>query len=251
MFSSFARRATCALLILCCVLLTHAEPIHRRPYREPRDSYDDRTVAAAFQALSFKFWNSVSERSIDIKHDLGAPPQRDPRYQLIKRQGGTSVVTNSTPSVTPTPEPSTSQVTSTQPPPTSSTAVPTDTSKPSSAPPSSQSPSSPSQSPAPSTSQSPRTSAAPTSTQASSAAPTSAFSSTIIGTTTNAQGGLVTYTSVVLVQPTRTQSGGSGGATGSTSGKPSLQSGGAPTPVGMKKEMLAIFGGAVAVAMAL
>nr|KMM66355.1 hypothetical protein CPAG_02694 [Coccidioides posadasii RMSCC 3488] len=93
MLHSLGRRAICVLLILACSIQVQSEPIHRRPFHQERDSYDDRTVAAAFHALSFKFWNSVSERSVDIKHDLGVPPQNDPRYQLIKRQGGSGAVT--------------------------------------------------------------------------------------------------------------------------------------------------------------
>lgn len=251
MLNSFARGAFCALLIICCAILVQAEPIYRRPYRAPRDTYDDRTVAAAFQSLSFKFWNSVSERSIDIKHDLGVPPQHDPRYQLIKRQGGTGIVTNSTPSVTPTPTPT--DDTSTDEPPVTTDVEPTETSDVPSVTTTPSSGSTPQTTPAettpPSTSEDAPTTepSEPTTTEVPTVTtPTSAFTSTFVGTTTDAEGDLITYTSVVLVQPTRT-----GGNATPTNGKPGLQTNGASAPVNMKNEMLAMFGGVVAIAMAL
>ncbi|EEP75462.1 predicted protein [Uncinocarpus reesii 1704] len=246
MLHSFTRRAFCALLIVACSILVQAEPLHRRPYREPREILEDRTVAAAFQGLSFKFWNSV-ERSIDIKHDLGAPPQNDPRYQLIKRQGGSGIVTNSTPSVTPTPTPPPEE-TPTEPPPTTSDTQPTETPNPPSDTPSSPSPTTPG-STTPPASQTPSTErTTPTITNSTPRESTSVSSSTFIGTTTDENGGLVTYTSVVLVRPTRP---GNGDSQETNSAKPSLQTNGAAAPAGMQKEMIAVLGGAVAVAMAL
>ncbi|KMU81863.1 hypothetical protein CISG_02879 [Coccidioides immitis RMSCC 3703] len=229
MLHSLGRRAICVLLILACSIHVQSEPIHRRPFHQERDSYDDRTVAAAFHALSFKFWNSVSERSVDIKHDLGVPPQNDPRYQLIKRQGGSGAVTNSTPSVTPT-----------TPPPSSSPETTSDASTP---PPSSETPSTE----IPDTSSPPETSPSPTTPTRTTASPTSETDSTVIGTTTNEDGGLVTYTSVVLVQPTRSNS--NGNSPEPSQSNPSLQNG-ASAPATMQKEMLALLG-AIGVAFAL
>ncbi|EER24583.1 hypothetical protein D8B26_005082 [Coccidioides posadasii str. Silveira] len=255
MLHSLGRRAICVLLILACSIQVQSEPIHRRPFHQERDSYDDRTVAAAFHALSFKFWNSVSERSVDIKHDLGVPPQNDPRYQLIKRQGGSGAVTNSTPSVTPTtPPPSSSPETTSDastPPPSSetpSTEIP-DTSSP---PETSPSPTTPTRTTASPTSETESTKSSETPDQTTTKPPeetTSAppISSTVIGTTTNEDGGLVTYTSVVLVQPTRSNS--NGNSPEPSQSNPSLQNG-ASAPATMKKEMLALLG-AIGVAFAL
>ncbi|KAI1981555.1 hypothetical protein LOZ53_003859 [Ophidiomyces ophidiicola] len=261
MLHAFFHRAICAALLLFCCTLVHAEPIHRHPYREPRDSQDDPTVAAAFHALSSKFWNSVSERSPDIRPDLGAPAQHDLRYQLIKRQGGSGIVTNSTPSVTPptpTPTPSsTPQQTSTNQP---ASTTPNASSSPSSSPsspstPQSSAPSSPAQTSSPASASStpsdrpssPSSTSSPQVTQQPSSS-TSAFSSTLVGTTTNDKGDLITYTSVVLVQPSRTTP--TRGPT-STAGRPGLQTNGVSAPSGMKKEMFAMLGGAVVVAIAL
>ncbi|KAL1960544.1 hypothetical protein VTO42DRAFT_7123 [Malbranchea cinnamomea] len=73
---------------------------------------------------------------------------------------------------------------------------------------------------------------------------TTLSSSTVTRTTTNDDGTVQTYTSVVVVHPTRT-----GDSDESSTVEPTLQNS-APT-VGMKKEVFAVLGGAVVAAMAL
>jgi len=74
-------------------------------------------------------------------------------------------------------------------------------------------------------------------------------SSTMVSVTTLPDGSVSTFTSLVVVTPSRTT--GSTGRASSTSQNPSLQGGAASATVGLKKQMLAMLGGAVVVAMAL
>jgi len=74
-------------------------------------------------------------------------------------------------------------------------------------------------------------------------------SSTMVSVTTLPDGSVSTFTSVVVVTPSRTT--GATGRASSTSQNPSLQGGAVSATIGLKKQMLAMLGGAVAVAMAL
>lgn len=250
MMPSFVSRLLFGVVLAICILSAQAEPIYHREGLKPRQPNDDASLAAAFHALS----NKISDPEKRHENpDLGNLPQRDPRYEVIKRQQGSGIVNSSTPSVTPTPSPS----------PTDSES---DSSSSSNSPTASETPSVTSESESPSlTSSKPtvtsvsRTSSSsksssvestPSSSERATITSESASksSSTKVGTTTDENGDPVTYTSVVVVTPGGDAS--SEKPTGTRTGKAGLQTGEAAT-IGLKKEMMAMFGGAVAVAMVL
>ncbi|PGH08849.1 hypothetical protein AJ79_05853 [Helicocarpus griseus UAMH5409] len=261
-----------SLLLLALVFVSSvaAVDLSRASRRQLRS---DVSVASFFSSLSAKL------RARDSYPDDFPVPVH--RYDLARRQNDS---TNSTPpSSSPsspkpdTPDPPTNSPSPSDPPPSSSTEnkptesksdppaptktsepEPSETSKPSpSNPPDSSTPSptrpkpNPTQSPSESPSQEPSDESSPSGEPEEKPSPKptpkpSPVSSTVLIPTTNADGSRSTFTSVVVVHPTPTNS-----PSGGSNKPPGLQTGGAQPTVDIKKQMFAVIGGAVAIAMAL
>jgi len=174
---------------------------------------NDGSLQTTFQYLSTKLRDSISPNRArrEARYGPNIPPAGHHLLNLERRQANNSSTSSSTPPNSSSTRPSTSP-SSTLPSSTQTTTTPTDT----------LTSTSPSESPS---------------------------SSTMLIPTTLSDGSLSTFTSVVVVVPSRTT--GTTSRPSSTSQNPSLQGGAASATIGLKKQMLAMLGGAVAVAMAL
>ncbi|KAK2744823.1 hypothetical protein FQN57_004147 [Myotisia sp. PD_48] len=280
MARSLDLRVLLALLLCISISLVHAEPLyHRKLQKHPRDVEDGKPTL--LHSLTYRLFSKkkavrqpVEDFSIAAVDSVHAVD----RYKLIKRQGS-GIITNSTPTTTVSESPTnTESLPISTPGGDSSTDIGTSGTPPSSTdvstPPTTDSGSVSSPSPTPTTTttrsttssiddddDTTTTSSTKSSTRESSSdapstteepTPTTSTSSTITGTTTNDDGSVSTYTSVVVVYPTPSGSRTDGEEPSrSGTGRPGLQSDAASATIGIKKEMLAMLGGAVALAMAL
>ncbi|KAK2789687.1 hypothetical protein FQN53_001443 [Emmonsiellopsis sp. PD_33] len=215
-----------------------------------RQARADNPIVGVFKSFSSKF------RARDAYVDRNAEDFR--RYDLVRRQGieGGNNSVSETPMVSPTSatlDPNTSKTdtasptdgpgSSTTESPTKPTSTTSPTETPTKTPPTSTPTSSPTKTQTPTETSKPSSSSTEKTT---SPEPTPTKSSTVLIPTTDSEGALSTITSVVIVHPTPTEE-----PTDTPNGPPGLQTGGAAATIGFKKEMLAVLGGAVAVAMAL
>jgi hypothetical protein len=231
------------------------QPEDQTPFQELLKQSDKNAIHVALHSLSDKFRHGVfatDTNAIEAIHNEDAPLATH-LLKLARRQGvdGNNATTTATRSptsqtsvVTPPASESSSEATTSQSGFSTTISVATTVTT------ASTSASSTSVSTAGPTTLTTSASPSTTTTAATTTSPgiTTPITSTYKQTTTLPNGSLSTFTAVTVVQPT--QGGQGGGAVATATTTPSLQSG-ACTTHGLTMEVLALLGGAIAVAMAL